>query len=132
MQESETCLGHCQTSVIEFLCENVNGFAKKLRHRYCNWQGPKYASIFPLAILEIILNLEFHILAKLMFTRIQQAYLGSYQTSMMEFLFVFPFNLLVTTGYLVDTSGYLVVTFSYLIATTGYFWLLLVTSGSSF
>ena len=45
---------------------------------------------------------------------------------MMEFLFVFPFKLLVTTGYLVDTSGYLVVTFSYLIATTGYFSLLLV------
>ena len=45
---------------------------------------------------------------------------------MMEFLFVFPFNLLVTTGYLVDTSGYLVVTFSYLIAATGYFSLLLV------
>ena len=56
-----------------------------------------------------------------------QAYLGSYQTSIMDFLFVFPFNLLVTTGYLVDTNGYLVVTSGYLISTTGYFWLLLVT-----
>ena len=46
---------------------------------------------------------------------------------MMEFIFVFPFKLLVTTGYLVDTSGYLVVTFSYLIATIGHFLLLLVT-----
>ena len=55
-------------------------------------------------------------------------FLGSYQISIMEFLFVFPFNLLVTNGYLVDTSGYLVVTFSYLIPTTGYFWLLVVTS----
>ena len=45
---------------------------------------------------------------------------------MMEVLFVFPFNLLVTTCYLVDISGYLVVTSCYLIATTGYFWLLLV------
>ena len=51
---------------------------------------------------------------------------------MTDFSLVFPFKLLVTTGYLVDTSGYLVVTFSYLITTTGYFWLLLVTSGSSF
>ena len=42
------------------------------------------------------------------------------------------FYLLVTTGYLVDTSGYLVVTSGYLIATSGNFWLLLVTSGSSF
>ena len=47
---------------------------------------------------------------------------------MMEFLFVFPFNIMVTTGYLIDTSGYLVVTSSYLIATIGYFSLLLVTS----
>ena len=49
---------------------------------------------------------------------------------------VFPFHLMVTTGYLVDTSGYLVVTSGYLIAATHYiwlqFWLLLVTSGSSF
>ena len=51
---------------------------------------------------------------------------------MMEFLFVFPFNLLAITGYLVDTSGYLVVTSGYLIAATGYFSLVLVTSGSSF
>ena len=54
-------------------------------------------------------------------------YLESYQTSMMEFLFVFPFNLLAITGYLVDTSGYLVVTSGYLIAATGYFWLLLIS-----
>ena len=48
----------------------------------------------------------------------------------------FSFYLLATTGYLVDNSGYLVVTSGYLIATTivtsGYFWLLLVTFGSSF
>ena len=58
MQEPEACLGHCQTFVIELLCKNVNGqklltiFAKKLRHRYCNWQGPQYDSdgIFPLSI----------------------------------------------------------------------------------
>ena len=61
-----------------------------------------------------------------------QAYLGSYRTFVMKFLFEFPFKLLVTTGYLVDTSGYLDVTSSYLIATAGYFWLLLVTSRSSF
>ena len=55
-------------------------------------------------------------------------HLETYQTSMMEFLFVFPFNLLAITGYLVDTSGYLVVTSGYLIAATGYFWLLLISS----
>ena len=46
--------------------------------------------------------------------------------------FGFPFQLLVTCGYLVITCGYLVVTSGYLIATTGYFWLLLVTFGPSF
>ena len=46
--------------------------------------------------------------------------------------FVFPFYLLVASGFLVVTGGYLVVTSGYLIATTGYFWLLLVTSGFSF
>ena len=42
--------------------------------------------------------------------------------------FVFPFYLLVTSGYLDITCFYLVVTSGYLIATTGYFWLLLITS----
>ena len=46
--------------------------------------------------------------------------------------FVFPFYLLVASGFLVVTGGYLVVTSGYLIATTGYFWLLFVTSGYSF
>ena len=40
---------------------------------------------------------------------------------MMEVLSIFPFNLLVATGYLVDTTGYLVVGSGYLIATTGLF-----------
>ena len=44
----------------------------------------------------------------------------------------FPFHLMVNCGYLVVTCGYLVVTSGHLIATTGYFWLLLVTSDSSF
>ena len=40
MQEPEACLGHCQTSAMNLLCKNVNGwklltiFAKKLYHRY--------------------------------------------------------------------------------------------------
>ena len=42
--------------------------------------------------------------------------------------FVFPFYLLVTSGYLDITCFYLVVTSGYLIATTGYFWLLPITS----
>ena len=41
---------------------------------------------------------------------------------------MFPFFLLVTTGYIVDTCGYLVVTSGYLIDASGYFWLLFVTS----
>ena len=46
--------------------------------------------------------------------------------------FVFPFYLLVASGFLVVTGGYLVVTSGYLIATTGYFWfLVLVTSTKS-
>ena len=40
--------------------------------------------------------------------------------------FVFPFYVLVASGFLVVTGGYLVVTSGYLIATTGYFLLLLV------
>ena len=47
---------------------------------------------------------------------------------MMDVLFIFSYNLLVTTGYLVDTTGFLVVGSGYLIAATGLFWLLLVTS----
>ena len=45
---------------------------------------------------------------------------------------MFPLYLLVIIGYLVGTSGYLNAISDYLIASTGYFWLLLVTSGSLF
>ena len=80
MQESEVCLVLWQTSV-NVLCENVNGckllivFAKKLRHRYSNWQDPQYTSegVFSLSIyLGYHFELEFHILAKIMFTGIDK------------------------------------------------------------
>ena len=45
---------------------------------------------------------------------------------------IFSYHLQVTPGYLIVSSDYLVSTSGYLIATTGYFWLLFVTSGSSF
>ena len=56
--ESETCLGHCLTSVIELLCENAS--------------TPLRVYFHSLYSLGIILNLELHILAKLMFTDIRK------------------------------------------------------------
>ena len=41
---------------------------------------------------------------------------------------MFPFFLLVTTGYIVDTSGYLVVTSGYLIDASCYFWFLVLVT----
>ena len=75
------CLRHCQTSVIEFLCENVSGekllivFAKNsvidtAIDRILNTPLRVYFS--PLFLLGIILNLEFHILAKFMLTGIKK------------------------------------------------------------
>ena len=75
------CLGHCQASAIELVCENVNAkelltiLAKKLSHRYCHWQGPQYVSggyVSTFCLFWIILNFEFHILAKLMFAGIHK------------------------------------------------------------
>ena len=85
--EPEVCLGHCQTSMIELLCKNVIGyklwtiFAKKLCHRYRNWQGPQYASesIFPLSIyLRDHFKFRVSHFSGIYVNGCQQSYLGFY------------------------------------------------------
>ena len=67
--ESKACLVHYQTSVMEFLYENVNCwklftiFAKKLHHRYLTEFSTSLRLYFhSLLILKIVLDLEFQIL----------------------------------------------------------------------
>ena len=114
MQKSEICLGP-----VKHLWQSFS-----VKMLILNWQGLQYASegIFPLSIY-LGDHFEFRIshFSGTYVYGYPKMYLGSYRTSMMEFLPVFPFYLLITTAYLVVTSGNL-------IAATGYFWLLLVTS----
>ena len=86
MQEAVACLGQCQISVLK----TINHFHKKpvKIHKYCNWQGPQYASegIFPLSIY-LGNHFEFRLLhfGETYVYGYPEAYLGSYQTSMMEY-----------------------------------------------
>ena len=71
MQEPELCLGHCQTSKTAKNCQLLT---QKISITDV-WQGldtPLRVYFQTLFILTIVLNLEFPILAKLMFASFQE------------------------------------------------------------